>query len=559
MTKKQDVTDVEYESVMQDVLLSEIHVSDSNKQFRRALTPDFVASIKTQGILQPLRLRPRESLGKGSGYEIVCGERRYLAAKELKLASVPAIIDLMTDEQALDAQISENINREDITPFQEAKVYRVMYDRMKAIHDEGTTIEDLSARLGKSPSYIAQRMQLNNLIPEIAKLLDQEQIQLGHAMIACRLSVGDQKECEELLSDKYEIQTVKDFQEYVDREFLHKLSSAPWKKDDADLVPKAGSCNACPKRTGANPMLFGDANKHDNCLDGKCFSGKLAAFVISKVKDLIENKPDVAFIRGYNDPDPAVVKFITDQGIKILKEHNDFNDYSHTKKEPQIKGFWLSGDKMGKTVTVWARSDRAEAKAAGNKKGGDVNLNTAIAGIRARTKRAAELDEEKIYIRILEAMQKSKKMKEDTVKEITLDKAIVRWIVMQHAGHDRHYLSGFKMKGTPKDQILKLGGMPDKKFYQIARNILLKEYAGQAPVVRDTEGQLLWQLAEAIGVPVTDYVKEQALIHAKRLTRAEQRIEKLKRDAAAGIKPKVKNKPAAKADDDEDDGDSDKD
>jgi ParB-like nuclease domain len=177
---------------------------------------------------------------------------------------------------------------------------------------------------------------------------------------------------------------------------------------------------------------------------------------------------------------------------------------------------------------------------AGKKEGNANNLASAIAGIKLRTKRAAELDEEKVYMRVLDELKKNKILKEKTSsRPLVIDKVLLRWILMQHAGYDNGYVSGFGRGGSAVAQIKALEKISDKEFIQIARKIMLKQYSGQAYTSHLPAGHILIELASELGIPVKDFIKEQGELRKKREERAQERIDKLRSDAKSGKKPKV--------------------
>ena len=131
------------------------------KTFDEADLKELADNIKQQGLLQPITVRPMLD----GCYEIVCGERRYrawcLLVKDGGQVSVeiPSIVREMTDEQAFDAMITENLQRKDVDPMEEAFAFAQLVAM-------GKTIEEIALRFGKSKRFIADRIRLDKLIPE---------------------------------------------------------------------------------------------------------------------------------------------------------------------------------------------------------------------------------------------------------------------------------------------------------------------------------------------------------------------------------------------------------
>jgi ParB family chromosome partitioning protein len=130
-------------------------------------------SVRQNGILQPILVRPRA--GHPGSFEIVAGERRWRAAQLAKLHEVPIILKELSDREALELAIVENIQRENLSPLEEARGYRRLIDEF------GNTQEDLSQHVGKSRSHIANTLRLLDLPDAVLLLLDDNKLSAGHA------------------------------------------------------------------------------------------------------------------------------------------------------------------------------------------------------------------------------------------------------------------------------------------------------------------------------------------------------------------------------------------
>ena len=141
-------------SADQQVPIEKIHPNPDQprKRFESAPLDDLVASIKEKGVLQPLIVRP-----SGDGYEIVAGERRWRAAQQAQLHSLPVIVRDFTDTEVLEVAIIENFQRADLNSIEEAAGYKQLMDRF------GHTQEKLAEALGKSRSHIANLLRLLQL------------------------------------------------------------------------------------------------------------------------------------------------------------------------------------------------------------------------------------------------------------------------------------------------------------------------------------------------------------------------------------------------------------
>jgi len=130
-------------------------------------------SIRANGILQPLLVRPLDDFGERFG--IVAGERRWRAAQRAGLAEVPVVVRVLDDAQALEIALLENVQRHDLSPLEEAFAYERLID------EYGHTQEALAERVGKSRSHIANLLRLTNLSVQMQTWLEEDELTVGHA------------------------------------------------------------------------------------------------------------------------------------------------------------------------------------------------------------------------------------------------------------------------------------------------------------------------------------------------------------------------------------------
>ena len=143
------------------------------KHFNKESLEELTNSIKEQGIIQPILVRPdKSSDGK---YEIIAGERRWLASQHAGLHEVPVVILNVDDVKSLEFAIVENVQRQDLNPIEEARGYQ------KLIDDFGYNQEKLSKFIGKSRSYIANSLRLLSLPEEVLAMVQEGNLYAGHA------------------------------------------------------------------------------------------------------------------------------------------------------------------------------------------------------------------------------------------------------------------------------------------------------------------------------------------------------------------------------------------
>ena len=171
------IGEIKVENKTNKVILSEII---SNKyQPRKSIDEenlgDLTNSIKERGVIQPIIVR-RSSL-ENSKYEIIAGERRWLAARKAGLHDIPVIVTEADDLKSLEFAIVENVQRQDLNPLEEAQGYKRLIDEFS--YDQ----EKVSKFIGKSRSYITNSLRLLSLPPEVIKFIQEKKISAGHAKI----------------------------------------------------------------------------------------------------------------------------------------------------------------------------------------------------------------------------------------------------------------------------------------------------------------------------------------------------------------------------------------
>lgn len=248
---------------------------------------ELAASIRVNGVLQPLLVRPRVE----HQFEIVFGERRYRGAKMAEKDTVPVCIREMTDAQVLEAQLVENLQRRDVHPLEEARGMRALLE----LDEPKYSIEQIAAKTGKTPAYCASRLKLTDLAPVAVDAFLKDEIGVGHALLLSKLQATQQEQAfphcfrEDWSGgskSKRILLPVRQLQGWIEQNILLILKDAPFSKRDAQLVPTAGSCLECPKRTGFNKLLFtGISENSDACSDPACYAAKLDAHVKKTVAD----------------------------------------------------------------------------------------------------------------------------------------------------------------------------------------------------------------------------------------------------------------------------------
>jgi ParB family chromosome partitioning protein len=144
---------------------------------RQEALEELAISIRSQGVIQPIVVRPLEPTpaGQAPRYEIIAGERRWRAAQIAGLASIPAVIRRVPDEAVIAMSLIENIQREDLNPLEEARALE------RLIAEFGVTHQQAADAVGRSRAAVSNLLRLLELAPEVAELVEKRQIEMGHA------------------------------------------------------------------------------------------------------------------------------------------------------------------------------------------------------------------------------------------------------------------------------------------------------------------------------------------------------------------------------------------
>ena len=214
------------------------------KNFNKDSLAELTNSIKEQGVIQPIIVRPSASLdGK---YEIIAGERRWLASQNAGLHEVPTVILNVDDIKSLEFAIVENVQRQDLNPIEEARGYQRLVDDFSYNQDK------LSKFIGKSRSYIANSLRLLSLPDEVLSMVEQENLSAGHArsLIGLNNSVDIAKK---IIQKKLSVRQA----EVLARQFRNKKFKLVHKKDSNILDLQ----KTLEEKTGLNISI---SNKKSN-------------------------------------------------------------------------------------------------------------------------------------------------------------------------------------------------------------------------------------------------------------------------------------------------------
>ncbi|ADU52443.1 parB-like partition protein [Thermaerobacter marianensis DSM 12885] len=190
------------------------------RQFDPEALAELVESVRQHGIVQPLLVRP-----EGEGYRLVAGERRWRAAQAAGLETVPAVVREFSDVEMMEIALVENLQREDLNPIEEAQGYRMLSEEL------GLTQEQISQRVGKSRSHVANLMRLLSLPEDLRRLVADGKLSTGHAKVLLGVgSVAEMRRLAALVLSKG--LTVRQLEEQV-----AKAAATKPRRPRADVLP----------------------------------------------------------------------------------------------------------------------------------------------------------------------------------------------------------------------------------------------------------------------------------------------------------------------------------
>lgn len=270
-----------------DLDITTVHPSADNhrKTFNDASLQELAESIREVGVLQAIAVRPHTA----GGYEIIYGERRYRASLLAGAKTIKATIyNNITDDEAEDMSLSENLQREEVRPTEEAKAFKRLLE--KGRYD----MYSLVSRFGRSEKYIYTRLKLNELYQPIGELLDNDTITIS---VAEEISTYEptiqkdvyEKHLKEDNGDDWTNYTLNLFKRHFEKCYTTDLEQYKFDKTE---------CKACV-HNAANYNLFAEHNGCGHCTNRKCLEAKNAAHVAKETEKLLKSDPKLVVARPY--------------------------------------------------------------------------------------------------------------------------------------------------------------------------------------------------------------------------------------------------------------------
>jgi ParB/RepB/Spo0J family partition protein len=548
------------------------------KYFSDEALQNFAEELKQHGIISPLTVR----VGKNNKYELVAGERRLRAARIGGLETVPAAIVSLTDEQVIEIQLSENLQRENPHPMHEAQGIGQM-------QQTGKTIEEIAARLGKSKQFVYARLKLLSLIESFQEMFLANVISLQEVLQIASLSAESQTEFFNEHCSKWKKQ--KDFElynlDYYLNRYRYDLKNAPFNTKDKNLVPEAGACNVCPSNSATLKSLFPDMAKQSVCSNKECYNNKCSVHFIAALGNAINTYQPVALLYNNQLTDMAEKIIGLVPGAAELPRHNahaitlmeksalpekeDYTDYDtgnpdedefnaamesyyseleaynlHIKSGHYAVAVMLGNNEFtpvhfsmerpkpsrngGQLVTA---KEVQEAIKAGNATP-DL-LQFEIDRIKQREKRAEELDSEKVQLTVHNSFLEFAKKAENNTKLTKADQTGAKLIIYQSLDYQskqevtKTLMSGKGKKAikTGKDLFERLGNLSNSEFIYLIRMAVCCKSDSKYP--NQEAGYFLYRMATDAGIPVTGIEEAQNQKRDERQAKQELKIQELKK------------------------------
>lgn len=313
------------DATLQQIPIDAIEPSPHNpRRFRKddAELASLAESIRAKGVLQPILVRPLpDPMGAGStAFELIAGERRWRASKAADRETIPAIVrEGLTDQEALELTVLENLQREDLSPLEEAA-------GVASLLAGGKPIAEVADQLGKPLSWVARRARLASLSPKWRALAGNAESQVSSwpaswLELVARIDPGAQDEFlaghSVLISrDNWNTWDLGQLQRSLSEQ-THELALAPWDARDVTLLPVVGACLSCPKRSSVNPGLFDEEEMvkgkrvaaRDRCLDAVCWGRKADQHLEQIGAELVSKHPTLVIaVAGDKNKLPAFAR-----------------------------------------------------------------------------------------------------------------------------------------------------------------------------------------------------------------------------------------------------------
>ncbi|RKD18989.1 hypothetical protein BCY91_14020 [Pelobium manganitolerans] len=398
-------------------------ISPSSLNIRKSIDEQSISELKESilsvGLIQPITLRP-----DADGYEIVCGERRYQACLAAGMKEIPAMIKNLTDEEAVEIIITENLQREGVGPIEESEAFEHMIESMRY------SVEDIAAKIGKPESYVTRRLLLLKLIPPLFEKVKTGELPIGHAERLARVADKHQAAWHEYaFEQRYgekSAGTLKNLKWWLEHNTNNKLAEAIFDTGLRNFAGVPQACTECPHNTACSLALFDE--QEPVCMDPECFAKKTKTAYDANVEEAIKD-PNVTLIdtnwnksakakelrkEGFTVYEAHQVRWLTKPELEEVdrEDYDSDEEYNQAVKEAEsdfaedmeyyneeslklMSAFDLASGKY-KKVSIYESAKKAIQK--------EDSKASEILDLKSKIKRGRELDKEKVMKRLVDHM-----------------------------------------------------------------------------------------------------------------------------------------------------------
>ena len=378
------------------LLLADIDESATNPRtrFDQVSINDLAKSIKQLGLIQAITVRR-----KGDRYELVAGARRYRASVIAETVTIEAKVRELNDDEVLEIQLVENLDRKDVHPLEEAAHFKRMLDTGHY------TVEDIGHRIGKPEGFIVHRLKLNDLIEPIREDFFSAQLNLTQAALIARISAESQEVLFTTYKDSNRIGYGKteDLKKEIEQDMLaleNAVFSLEKKYEDLPV------CKVCPFNTGNNPLLFEELHNQDNCTSKSCYRKKTDFHIQDEIRSIYmsEYQPKLAG-KFKVKTHPYTLAIARDYGFSVLREFEDFKLDKNFRFSEEIDIYWIDGDKKGTYCKAYVTKPEPAGAVSSGPFVPAETLSQADK-LQEAEKKAAALDAQKVHLNLVEALDK---------------------------------------------------------------------------------------------------------------------------------------------------------
>jgi ParB/RepB/Spo0J family partition protein len=552
-----------------NIPLDLIDIDPKNRRhFKPGVLEELAADIKVVGVIQDILVTPTPD----GRYRLVAGEGRVLASRMNNLPEIPAKIKDLSEAQIRHIRFSENANREDLSPMDQALQIQDMLE-------DYNTPPEVAKRLGKPVQFIYDRLKLVTLIPENRNVLQAENLTIGDAIEIATLSDEAQKDFYDKHLSTWEQNKGIKFPGIKEalKNYKCNLNFASFALDDQTLVPEMKGCNTCPFNS-SNNSLFPNETTDKICSKRDCFEAKTKAqFIINATAAAERYKPKGLVLRNLNlaqiqilkevpglhvithydynevfevsNPQTPSAKSFTDHNGKLnqaaynqkLREHKESKNYFHTMiskgkiiegliihSDGQIKPFVFSFDK---SINDEGQSNRvAEIQAA--IKGGYVTTKQIEDEIQRLTGQENRIKENNAEIVQKQIHQTVTEQTMNAKHRFTFTEAVKvtsRWLLYNMLNYDGRKIAskrcfpGLKENATKESFFKALANMNNEQYSILVRLAILTLSSGSSPL--SDSGFFIKRIAEESGINVAKMNQEQIKATSERTKVVKEKIQ----------------------------------